>query len=223
MEDRIMVVAPHPDDESLGCAGTLLRARAEGASLHWVIVTKMSRASGHSPAQSARRRREIAKVAKLYPFASTHELGFSSARLDDSALPRLIAGLGRAVSETKPTTLLLPYEGDAHSDHGLVFRAGTACAKWFRYPSLRRVLAYETISETDFGLRPSDPGFKPNVFVNISAQLERKLAILKTYEGELGTFPFPRSVEAITALARVRGAASGHKAAEAFLLLRERS
>jgi hypothetical protein len=93
--------------------------------------------------------------------------------------------------------------------------------KWFRHPSIKRVLAYETISEKDFGLIPSH-GFRPNYFVNIEAQLDSKLAAMDIDNSELGDFPFPRSHKAIRALATIRGATSGFKAVAAFDLLRER-
>ena len=96
-----------------------------------------------------------------------------------------------------------------------------ACSKWFRYPSVKRVLAYETLSETNFNLNPNAT-FNPNYFIDISEYLERKLEVLAIYRSELGVFPFPRSAEAIRALATYRGSSSGFVAAEAFQLLRER-
>jgi hypothetical protein len=93
--------------------------------------------------------------------------------------------------------------------------------KWIRHPSIKRVLAYETISETDFGLIPIH-GYRPNYFVNIEAQLDSKLAAMDIDNSELGDFPFPRSHKAIRALATIRGATFGFKAVKAFELLRER-
>ena len=97
-----------------------------------------------------------------------------------------------------------------------------ACVKWFRYPSVRRVLAYETISgKTELGLS-LEAVFRPNVFVDISAYLERKLEIMSIYKSEVQDFPFPRSMRAIRSLAEWRGTSAGFQAAEAFELLRER-
>jgi len=109
-----------------------------------------------------------------------------------------------------------------HTDHRAVFDAAAACTKWFRYPSVKRVLAYETLSETDFGLG-TELGFRPNVFVDISPFLERKLQAMDIYASEIAPFPFPRSQDALRALARVHGTSSGYHAAEAFQLLRERA
>ena len=126
------------------------------------------------------------------------------------------------VKNVQPMTLLLPFPGDAHSDHKYVFDASVTGTKWFRFPYVEKVMAYETLSETDFGISPFERAFAPNVFVDISAQMERKEQILSLFESELAAFPFPRSLEAVRALAKVRGAASGYAAAESFMLLRQR-
>src|SRR5690606_29742387 len=115
--------------------------------------------------------------------------------------------------------LYLPNRSDVHTDHRIVFDAGAACAKWFRFPKVRQVLAYETLSETDAAV-PYGESFRPNVFVDITEFLARKLEIAELFEGEVLAYPFPRSREAIEALARVRGVAAGYHAAEAFQLLR---
>jgi LmbE family N-acetylglucosaminyl deacetylase len=217
----VLCVAPHPDDETLGCGGTLLKHKAAGDKIHWVIATTIEGGS-YSESLQKKRRAEIAKVTKLYGFKSVTELGFQTTKLDEVPEGEFVARMGAAFKAVSPEIVYLPFAGDAHGDHKAVFAAAAACTKWFRYPSLRRVLAYETLSETDFALDPQDEAFRPNVFVDISKQLAKKLAILKTYSGELGKFPFPRSEKAVRAAAQVRGSAAGFTAAEAFMLLRER-
>jgi LmbE family N-acetylglucosaminyl deacetylase len=219
---KTLVIAPHPDDELLGCGGTLLRRKAEGGATGWVIVTGISTDSGWDPAKVRQRDAEIAAVNQAMGFDALFNLRLPTTRLDEVPTSELVAKLSAAFRDFAPTEVLLPNRGDAHSDHRIVFDAAAACTKWFRYPSVRRVLAYETLSETDFGLAPGET-FQPNYFVDIGAHLEAKLAALKLYESELQAFPFPRSVEALRALAAVRGAASGCAAAEAFHLLRERN
>lgn len=217
----ILVVAPHPDDETFGAGGTLLRARAAGRRIHWLIVTGIRTEDGWPADKVERRRGEITTVAEAYGFDGVHRLDLPSARLDTLPVGDLVGGIGKVVSTVKPEVLLIPHLGDAHTDHHAVHTAATACAKWFRYPSVRLALAYETLSETDAGLFGRDP-FVPDVFVDIDAHLERKLEISAMFGDELGAFPFPRSIEALRALAMVRGAACGHSAAEAFMLLRAR-
>lgn len=218
---KVIVVTPHPDDETLGCGGTILRHKAEGDDICWLIVTGISEDIGFSSEKVSLRDKEINTVANLYGFDSLHNLGFPASRLGALYMSELIEKIGSIFRQIQPEIVYLPYRGDIHTDHKIVFDAVASCTKWFRYGSVKRVLAYETLSETDFEINPESNGFRPNVFVNITPYLDKKLDIMKTYESELGQFPFPRSKEAIKALALLRGAAAGCNAAEAFMLLKE--
>ncbi len=207
------MAAPHPDDETLGCAGTLLRHRSEGDRIHWLLFTEMRREYGWSPDAILERALEIETVRDRLGFASTTCLGFPPARLDAIPLADIIAKVAEVIEEIAPDVVYVPYRGDAHSDHAVTFDAIAACTKSFRFPSIRRVLAYETLSETDSSLDPGHSGFRPNAFVDVSLYLDDKVAAMRTYRSEFGEFP---------ALAAVRGLASGFAAAEAFMLLTER-
>lgn len=218
---KVLFVAPHPDDETLGCGGTILRHKAEGDDACWLIVTGISEEMGYTSEKVSLRDKEIETVAGLYNFDSFYNLKLPSTRLDGLPMAELIERIGTVFKQIQPEIVYLPFCGDVHTDHKIVFDATVSCTKWFRYGSIKRVLAYETLSETDFGINPESGGFSPNVFVNISPYLNKKLDIMKNYESEMGQFPFPRSEEAIKALAMLRGAASGCNAAEAFMLLKE--
>jgi LmbE family N-acetylglucosaminyl deacetylase len=219
---RTIVIAPHPDDEVLGVGGTLLRRKAEGAKVAWLIVTAISVESGWRGERVEQRADEIRRVTELFSFDEVYRLDFPTTQLDRVPMSDLVAQISNAFKSFEPEEVFVPYQYDVHTDHRMVFDAVASCTKWFRYPSVRRVLAYETLSETDFGLE-ADHGFRPNVFVDIEPYLDGKLQAMDIYASELGMFPFPRSHEAIRALATLRGAASGFKAAEAFKLLRERA
>lgn len=221
MTERVLVVAPHPDDETLGCGGTLLRMQDSGAQLGWLIVTRISEEHGFTPQRVQSRDAEIDKVKQLVGFSEVFHLSLPTRQLDMLPMADLIEQFAAVFTEFKPEHVFLPHRSDVHSDHRVVFDAGAACAKWFRYPTVRRLLSYETISETDFCL-DTRAVFQPNCYVDISAYLERKLEIVAAYQSEIGEFPFPRSIVALRALAAVRGAAAGFVAAEAFQLLRER-
>jgi LmbE family N-acetylglucosaminyl deacetylase len=219
---KTIVIAPHPDDEVLGVGGTLLRRKAEGAKVAWLIVTAISVESGWSEEKVNQRADEIKRVTELFSFDEVFALNFPTTLLDRVPMANVVAGISDVFKSFRPEEVFVPHPSDVHTDHGVVYDAAACCTKWFRYPSVKRVLAYETLSETDFGLG-TDRGFRPNVFVDIESFLEGKLRAMDIYVSELGTFPFPRSREAIRALATLRGAASGFRAAEAFELLRERS
>jgi len=219
--NTVLVVAPHPDDETLGCGGTLLRHVAAGDAVHWLIVTHISEEIGASTKQVATREQEIDRVAARYGMAGTTNLAFPTTRLDTIPMADLVADIGEVVQMVEPDTMYLPYRNDIHTDHAFVFDAVASCTKWFRYPSIQRVLAYETLSETDFALDPDIDGFHPTVFVDITGHLDMKIEIMHIFESEVGTAPFPRSEAVLRALATLRGAAAGVKEAEAFMLLRE--
>ncbi|MEN6318281.1 MAG: PIG-L family deacetylase [Syntrophaceae bacterium] len=217
----VLVVSPHPDDETLGCGGTLLKHRAYGDSTYWLIATKMVRDAGYSRARIQCREKEIKEVALRYGFKDILQLQFVTTRLDVTPMAEIIEAVGEAIKKVKPDWLYVPYPHDIHTDHRAVYDAVASAAKWFRGPSIKRIMAYETLSETGFSLE-ADSGFKPNVYSNIENYLDDKIEIMKLYKGEMAMFPFPRSEEAIKALAALRGTEAGFKAAEAFVLLRER-
>jgi len=222
MSKDILVIAPHPDDETLGCGGTILRHVNEGAAVHWLIVTSLPpQRSARAKKLQALREKEIRAVAKTYRFSSTHMLGLPTTRLDEVPLSKLVQSIGNVVASVGPEIVYLPFRGDIHSDHTIVFDAAAANTKWFRYRTVKRVLAYETISETDFSMRPGSSGFHANVFVDITDYLDQKIRVMMHYAGETGPFPFPRSEETLRAYAAVRGSAAGCRAAEAFMLLKE--
>ncbi len=217
----ILVVAPHPDDETLGAGGLLLRAAAAGREIHWLIVTAMRAEDGWPADKMARREKEIEAVAQDFGFAAVHRMNLPTTRLDTLPLGDVVQAMGAVVAKVAPEVIILPHRGDAHSDHMVVHDAGAACSKWFRYPSVKCTLVYETLSETDAGIQQALP-FRPDIFVDISGWLERKLEITRRFEGEFHAFPFPRSEIAVRAHAQLRGVAAGFEAAEAFMLLRGR-
>lgn len=217
----VLVIAPHPDDETFGCCGTLLRHKFEGDTIHWLIVTRMDSLIGFSKEQIAHREVQLQRVTDIYGFDSVNRLDFITTRLDEMPMGDVVGSISSVVKSISPNTIYLPYRGDVHTDHKVVFDAVISCTKWFRYPCIRRILAYETLSETEFGINPDSNGFRPNVFVDTSAYMDKKLEILDAYATELGSFPFPRSIEAVKAQATLRGTTAGCRAAEAFMLLKE--
>lgn len=217
---KVVIVTPHPDDETLGCGGTILRHKESGDKVCWLIITKMGK--NFDTLVRERREAEIQQVQKLYDFDKVCQLDFEAGKLDEYSLGEIISEVSKVFHEFEPNIVYLPYRSDIHSDHKVVFDSTVACTKWFRYPFINKVLVYETLSETDFTINPDANLFRPNVFVDISSFLHQKLEIMKIYASEINEHPFPRSIQSIKSLAYLRGAASGYKAAEAFMLLKER-
>ena len=220
--DRTLVVAPHADDETLGVGGTILRRKSEGSRVGWLIITSVSVQNGWSESESQKREQEIADITKFYSFDDVFRLEFAPAAIDMVPMRNVVSTISDIVADFMPTEIFIPHGSDVHSDHRIVSQATISASKWFRNPSVKRLLAYETLSETDFSASDAY-SFRPNVYFDISPYLDQKLSALNLYESQLGEHPYPRSIEGVRSLAAVRGLAAGFMAAEAFELIRDRS
>jgi N-acetylglucosamine malate deacetylase 1 len=221
MKKIVLIVAPHPDDETLGCGGTICRLINEGHSVHWLIATDMRSSVDFTDQQISVRQAEIKKVANLYGFSSINQFKHSPSTLNEIPKKILISDFVDVLENIRPTDIYIPYRNDAHDDHQAVFDGIMSAAKSFRRLYIQRIYSYEVVSETDFGLKPEDGGFRPNVFVDISNFLEKKLEILEQFESEISDFPFPRSRLVVESLARLRGSQCNSKAAESYMLIKE--
>lgn len=217
MKNKVLIIAVHPDDETLGCGGTLLKHKANGDEIHWLICTTINKNHYYYKI----REKEIEKVSALYSFDSVHNLGLETMRVDEYSISELIEKISKVINEVQPNIIYLPFKSDVHSDHRKIFEVSYSCTKSFRYPFIKKVYMMETLSETEFAPSISDLSFIPNSFNDISEFFEKKLDIMKLFESEMGIHPFPRSEENIRALATFRGASSGCIYAESFMLLKE--
>tara|TARA_B100002019_G_scaffold293478_1_gene321362 strand:- start:7006 stop:7674 length:669 start_codon:yes stop_codon:yes gene_type:complete len=218
---NILVIAPHPDDETLGCGGTILRHIDHGDKVYWLIGTTIKGQKGISKEKEESRKKEIRNVSDMYGLAGYKQLDFKTTELDQIPRNSLIQEISEYVNEVKPHTMYLPYRNDVHSDHAQIFDASIACTKSFRYPFIRKVCVYETLSETEFGMRTDDSGFKPNMWVDITHYIDRKIEIIKIFNSEIQEHPFPRSITCIKSLANLRGSFAGAEFAESFICVKE--
>lgn len=216
---NILVIAPHPDDETLGCGGTLLTLKSEGYHINWLIGTSIFEKEGYSKKQCDLRADEVKLVAQKYGFEKVVCLDIPTTKVDLLGKSELINMITLVLKEIQPNILFIPYYNDVHTDHQLISEATISCAKWFRYPFVKTVLFYEVISETDANINSTLKTFKPNIFVDITEQIEKKIEIMKIYESEIQEYPFPRSERAIRSLSDLRGTQCGASSAEAFELL----
>lgn len=219
MENRHLVIAVHPDDETLGCGGTLLKQKSEGSEIYWLIVTNVSEAFGWDNARVESRQKEINIVSELYPFDDVFKLDFPTTQLDKILFGDIVSSISRVFNTLKPNTIYLPNRGDVHTDHRIAFDAAYSCTKSFRYPFVKKVLMMETLSETEYAPSLISNSFTPNFFCDISGFIDRKIEIFNTYESEIMNANQPRSERIIRALAAYRGSRIGTDYAEAFQLL----
>ena len=219
---NILIVAPHADDETLGCGGTILNHKKKGDKVYCCIVTSMKHVKQYSEKQYLTRDAEIRKVKKLYNLDQLIELDLPATTIDTIPLDEIIKKLDNIINKIKPNQIYIPFHEDAHTDHQILAKISSVFAKWFRYPFIKKVLCYEILSETNFNFN-SDNAFKPNVFIDISKFLDKKISIMKVYKSEIQSHPFPRSKDSIKSLAILRGSQCGFKYAEGFKLIIDRS
>lgn len=215
---NILIVSPHPDDETLGAGGTLQRYKKENYNIYWLNITNMKVEYGYTKEEVKRRQNEIKQVIDMYEFDGFYDLGLCPAHLEKYESGDIIGRISNIISEIKPNTIILPNRDDVHSDHKRVFDWCYSCTKVFRYPYVKKILTMEILSETEFAV--SEKGLLPNYFVDISEYFNNKIEILQIYESELGKHPFPRSIRGIEALAILRGISAGTKYAEAFKIIK---
>ena len=217
---NVIVISAHPDDETLGVGGTILKHITNGDNVYWLIVTNVFENQGFSKERVESRQLEISKVEKMFGFKETFNLNYPTMTLSSSSLFKMVPDISSVFSEVKPEIIYTLNRSDAHSDHRVIFDAVMACTKSFRYPFIKQILMYECISETEFAPALAEKAFLPNYFVDITNYIDKKNEIMKVFESELAEHPFPRSIENIKALAHFRGASVGVNYAEAFQLLK---
>lgn len=219
---RVLVIAPHPDDETLGCGGTILKHRANGDAVYWLIMTNMLVEEGYDAGTVQDRQNEIDIVAQCgYGFEEYFKLDLPTTKLDTIPMNKMVKSVSNIIQKVKPNAVYLPHRNDIHLDHRIVFDVAINSVKTFRSPFINRVLMYEVVSETEFAPPIQGNTFAPNSFSDITYYIDDKIKIMGIYKGEIEDHPFPRSVENIKALAAFRGATAGVRYAESFVMLKE--
>jgi LmbE family N-acetylglucosaminyl deacetylase len=215
--NKVLVIAVHPDDETLGCGGTLLKHKANSDEIHWLICTDIDKNNSYYNT----RQKEIQKVSQMYDFNSVNNLELKTMQIDEYSMSELIAKISQVINKIKPNIIYLPFKGDVHSDHRKIFKASYSCTKSFRYTFIKKIYMIEILSETEFAPSTKEDSFIPNVFVDISQFIDKKLEIIKIFKSEIEKHPFPRSIRNLKALGTLRGATCGCEYAESFVLLKE--
>ena len=218
---KILIISPHPDDETLGVGGTILKLKENSNFIYWLIITGMNEKLGFSKEKILSREKEIEKVAEIYKFEDVFKLNFPTTRLDTIPMVDLVSKISDCIYKIKPEIIFVNNKSDIHTDHKITFQAVISATKPFRANFIKKILMYETISETDTLTSLSENIFPPNIYVDISNYIEKKLKIMSTYKSEIMNYPLPRSLDSIKALARYRGSQIGVEYAEAFMLVRE--
>jgi N-acetylglucosamine malate deacetylase 1 len=217
---RVLAIAAHPDDETIGAGGSLARHVTAGDDVFWCVVTQ-----GYSPPWSEETlqiaRQQINEVQQVFGFRQVFRLGFPTVKLNTVPYIDLTSALQGVVDQVKPEVVYTTPRSDINQDHRIVYDCTLVATRPLPGSSVRRVLSYEISPTTRFGAPSGSSGFMPTVFIDIASHLDRKLAAMMCYRTELREFPHPRSVEGLRLLAQERGLSVGLAAAECFELVRE--
>jgi N-acetylglucosamine malate deacetylase 1 len=216
----VLVVAPHPDDEVLGCGGAIARHTAAGDQVY-VLVVSRGAIDIYGEDSEDEVRQEAKTAHGLLGVKQTFFLDFPAPKLDSVPGYQMAGAIAQVIQAVQPEIVYLPHRGDIHADHRVVHLATLVAARPINQCSVQKLLCYETLSETEWSQPMADAAFIPNVFVDISDYLDLKRQAMACYQSELQVAPHPRSLAALTALAQFRGSTISRAAAEAFMLMRE--
>lgn len=217
---NVLVVAPHADDEVLGCGGTIARHADRGDVVHVLVATRGIEEL-YPPEGIDLVRREAQAAHELLGVTQTHFRDFPAPALDTVPRYKIAADIAALIKSLSIQQLYIPHHGDIHSDHLHLHHACLVAARPLAGCPVRKIMAYETISETEWAPPHSDSVFYPTIFHDISAYLPQKLRAMECYKTQLHQPPSARSLRTIEALARYRGATISVDAAEGFMLIRE--
>lgn len=212
---RVLVFAPHNDDEILGVGGTMAKLAKIG---HEVYVCEVT--SGSDKERVERIQREALAAHKIIGVRGTVFLGFPAVGLKHVPTVDLNSSIQAVVERVRPHVAFIPHKGDMHIDHVEVATSALVALRPVNNPQLRAICAYETLSETEWNSSTVDNAFIPNFWVDISDTINLKLEAMKCFESQLKDFPHPRSLKAIRSLSEFRGSSVCVKNAESFMLIR---
>lgn len=216
---KILIFAPHRDDEIIGCGGTILKRKASGDHVTVCLVT--AREGDVLPACTQRIHDEMKRTHAFVGVDDYIGFPFGANKLEDFSRLEFNKAFDDAVRKVHPDEVYLPFWGDMQKDHQMTVDGAMVALRAKNSHAPRRIYAYETLSETGINVPSLNNVFLPTVYEDISDYLEGKLEAMNFYKSQLHPFPDLRSIETVEALARFRGAMANVRAAEAFMLIRE--
>ena len=219
MNKKVLIIVAHPDDEILGCGGTIARHIESQDDVHVIFTSDGVTSRRNVNHKEVSKRKQNAKNASDILGVKNKPifLGFPDNRMDTIALLEVVQALELVINKIKPKIVYTHHSGDLNIDHQITHQAViTACRPQPGF-SVEEIYSFEVLSSTEWSTNNT---FIPNYFVDISSVLELKMSAIKAYNDELRDFPHARSIESITALAKYRGASMGMTAAEAFKIER---
>ena len=223
---KVLIIAAHPDDEILGCGGTIARLVKNNCKVDVLFLSEG--VSARYKLGETRNWDEEVQARESMAMAASEYLGFSivgfmrnpNLRMDTLSMLDITKSVQNILTENKPDVIFTHHPGDLNTDHQICFNAVITACRPSGIDFIESIFSFEVPSSTEWSSSVNLPSFHPNYFIGIDNEIESKLGALNHYNFEMREYPHPRSKENIKALAQLRGSEIGFKFAEAFMLIR---
>jgi N-acetylglucosamine malate deacetylase 1 len=227
MNKTILVIAAHPDDEVLGCGGSIAKWSQEGNKVHILIMAEGATSRNKQRDRNASKKdlsllaQSANEAGQILGAETVTLLDYPDNRMDSVDLLDVVKSIEHYIEKVKPEVIATHHFGDLNVDHQIVHTAVMTASRPQPGHIVKRILCFETQSSTEWQSPINKQAFVPNWFEDISSTLEIKIKALHAYKSEMRAFPHSRSIEALESLAKWRGSIVGKNAAETFMLMRE--
>jgi LmbE family N-acetylglucosaminyl deacetylase len=224
MKNKVLILAPHPDDEVLGCGGTIHKLVKKGVEVFVAILTNASKTDPlkYTEEKLLNVRNEARNACGFLGVKEIFFEDFPAPALDQYPSYKMAEAISNIIKKIEPDTLYIPFRGDIHNDHKAVFDAAMVASRPVGIYSVKTIYAYETLSETEWAYPFAGEYFVPTIFETLDEEsFNVKLEAMKHYKSQLRAFPNSRSIEALEALAKYRGSTVSSTRAEAFVMIRD--
>lgn len=225
--DRVLIVAAHPDDELIGCAGAIARHVDNGDDTAILIMAEGSTSRGKNrdlekhKTQLKELMEQARKASKILGVEEIEFAGLGDNRMDSYDLLDIVKVIEEKIAKFRPTIVYTHHRGDLNIDHRVTHDAVLTACRPVNGEQPNKLMVFETLSSTEWNNPNVNSQFNPQIFINIKEQWPKKIAALSVYKTEMRNFPHPRSIDAIESLAKYRGSTCHFEYAEAFMLVRQ--
>ena len=217
---NVLVVASHPDDEVLGCGGTLYKLKKKGVKISGLFLSDGESARKHPKINKLilERKNQAIKAGKILGIKNICFGNFPDNSMDSVPILNIIQFIEKQIKIVKPDTIFTHFESDLNVDHQITSKAVITACRPIKNQTVKSILFFEILSSSEWNISIKNKSFKPNYFVDISKSIKFKLKALKHYKREMRKWPHPRSIEGVKLLSKTRGSSVGLPHAEAFIL-----